>query len=101
MPNTWRKKEARKTENGRTALREAWKEWEENGEQQQNIKGLKFNRFAVSRVFDRTQVAVLVNANSRMLQLHHCCNVVFVMNYVARTCCLSSSTTGSNMPRGY
>ena len=33
-------KEARKTENGKTALREIWKEWEENGEQQQNIEGV-------------------------------------------------------------
>ena len=25
---------------GRTALREIWKEWEENGEQQQKIEGV-------------------------------------------------------------
>ena len=25
---------------GKTALREIWKEWEENGEQQQNIEGV-------------------------------------------------------------
>ena len=40
MPRKWREKEGKENRecNGRTALREIWKEWEENGEQQQKIE---------------------------------------------------------------
>ena len=40
MPRVWREEggEEDRDYDGRTALREIWKEWEENGEQQQNIE---------------------------------------------------------------
>ena len=42
MPRKWRVKggEEDRECDGRTALREIWKEWEENGEQQQKIEGV-------------------------------------------------------------
>ena len=40
MPSKWRDKGGEEGQecDERTALREIWKEWEENGEQQQNIE---------------------------------------------------------------
>ena len=41
MPRKRREKEGKKDQecDGRTVLREIWKDWEENGEQQQKIEG--------------------------------------------------------------
>ena len=42
MPRKWREKRGEEDRecDGRTALRETWKEWGENGEQQQKIEGV-------------------------------------------------------------
>ena len=41
MPSKWRVKggEEHLKCDGRTVLRDTWKEWKENGEQQENIEG--------------------------------------------------------------